>query len=85
MTDWNNKEEVLEELQADREVVLVAVKQDGSALRYASDKLRADKEVVLVAVKSDEGSGSVFQSVLEYADNSLKNDPEFMKEVEQYL
>ena len=42
MTDWNNKEEVLE-----------AVKNNGSVLEYASEE--------------------------------LKNDPEFMKEVEQYL
>ena len=42
MTDWNNKEEVLE-----------AVRDDGYALEQASEE--------------------------------LKNDPDFMKEVEQYL
>ena len=42
MTDWNNKEEVLE-----------AVKGSGYAFEHASEE--------------------------------LKNDPEFMKEVEQYL
>ena len=42
MTDWNNKEEVLE-----------AVREDCYAFEYASEE--------------------------------LKNDPEFMKEVEQYL
>ena len=35
MTDWNNKEEVLE-----------AVKNYGPELQYASEELRADKEVV---------------------------------------
>ena len=42
MTDWNNKEEVLKELE-----------YEGYYLEYASEE--------------------------------LKNDPEFMKEVEQYL
>jgi hypothetical protein len=64
MTDWNNKEEVLEavkedgyafkqaseELRADREFVLAVLERDGYALEYASRKLRADKKVVLVAV-----------------------------------
>ena len=42
MTDWNNKEEVLE-----------AVKEDGSKLKNASKELKADKEVVLTAVKEN--------------------------------
>ncbi|SVE06134.1 uncharacterized protein METZ01_LOCUS458988, partial [marine metagenome] len=41
MTDWNNKEEVLE-----------AVREDGSRLERASKELKADKEVVLEAVKN---------------------------------
>ena len=36
MTDWNNKEEVL-----------AAVNEDGSALRYASEELRADRELLM--------------------------------------
>ena len=47
-------------------------------LKRASEELKADKEVVLSAVKQD---GYAF----EYASEELKNDPEFMKEVEQYL
>ena len=39
MTDWNNKEEVLE-----------AVEKDIRALKQASEELRADREVVLTAV-----------------------------------
>ena len=68
MTDWNNKEEVLEavredgdalqyaseDLKADKEVVLAAVNNWGSALQYASKELRADREVVLVALSTDE-------------------------------
>lgn len=34
-----------------KEVVLEAVKEDGYALRYASEELQNDKEVVLEAVK----------------------------------
>ena len=39
-----------EELQADRELVRVAVAQRGFALRYAAPELRADRELVRVAV-----------------------------------
>jgi hypothetical protein len=42
MTDWNNKEEVLE-----------AVKEDGYDLEQASEELRADREVVMEAVNND--------------------------------
>jgi hypothetical protein len=41
MTDWNNKEEVLE-----------AVREDGNDLEDASEELRADREVVLSAMSS---------------------------------
>ena len=47
-------------------------------VEFASDEFKGDKEVVLAAVKED-------GDALEYADDSLKNDPEFMKEVEKYL
>ena len=39
--------------QKDREVVLVAVRQDGFALKFASKELKNDKEIVLVAVRND--------------------------------
>lgn len=42
-----------EELQADRDVVLAAVRIDGGNLMLASDELRADREVVLTAVNND--------------------------------
>ena len=48
----------------------------------ASKELQADKEVVMAAVKQDK---YVLGYGLQNADDSLKNDPEFMKEVEQYL
>ena len=40
-----------EELRNNKEVVLEAVKKNGSALEYASERLQADKDVVLAAVK----------------------------------
>jgi len=40
-------------LQADRPVVLAAVRQNGGALQWASPVLRADREVVLAAVAQD--------------------------------
>ena len=61
MTDWNNKEEVLEAvendirafkqasegLQADKQVVMAAVKRNPDNLQYASEELRNDKEIVI--------------------------------------
>ena len=53
------------ELQADREVVLAAVRQNGNALWFASEALQADRYVVLEAVR-EEGLA------LEYASDELK-------------
>ena len=58
-----------DELKADKEVVLAAVKKHGYALEYASDELKADKEVVLAAVKNHGSS-------LKYASDELKADKE---------
>ena len=43
-----------DELEADKEVVMTAVKDSGSALQHASDELKADKEVVIATVKQDD-------------------------------
>lgn len=40
-------------MQADREVVLEAVAQSGTALLHAAPQVQADREVVLLAVSSD--------------------------------
>ena len=37
------------ELQADKEIVLEAVTQDGDALEFASKELQADKEIKKIA------------------------------------
>ena len=39
----------------EREYVLVAVQQDGDALRYAAEALKADREIVLAAVRQNGG------------------------------
>ena len=62
-------EGVDKKLQADKEVVLAAVKLFGTALQYADKKLQADKEVVLVAAKQD-------GFALQYTDKKLKADKE---------
>ena len=59
-------------LITDRELVLEAVKRNGSALKYASDTLNADPEVMLEAVRND-------GNALEYASEELQNDPELKK------
>lgn len=48
--------------QADRAIVLAAVRQNGCALQFASDGLRADREVVLAAVTQ---KGSALQLALD--------------------
>jgi hypothetical protein len=40
-----------EALQADREVVLAAVRQDGNSLKHAARPLRAEQEVVAATVQ----------------------------------
>jgi len=78
-------------LKNDREVVLVAVKQNGTAIKYVPHAVRDDKELVMVAVKE---CGFVLQHVspvlkndkevvlkrngraLRYASPALKNDKE---------
>ena len=57
------------EVRANKENVLAAVKECGRALKYASVELRADKEVVLTAVAGDGKS-------LEYASVELRADKE---------
>ena len=54
----------------DREVVMVAVKQCGWLLRYASEELRADREVVLAAASADDCGGEALQ----YASDDLRSD-----------
>ena len=47
------------------------MKQNGEALRYASEELKADKEVVMAAVQR-------YGSALEYASEALRGDPDII-------
>ena len=40
-----------DELRADRDIVLAAVRQNSRALQYATVELRADRDIVLAAVE----------------------------------
>eukprot|EP00931_Biecheleriopsis_adriatica_P100187 TRINITY_DN7527_c0_g1_i2.p1 TRINITY_DN7527_c0_g1~~TRINITY_DN7527_c0_g1_i2.p1 ORF type:complete len:657 (-),score=107.15 TRINITY_DN7527_c0_g1_i2:313-2283(-) len=62
-----------EDLRADREFVLAAVKQHGHSLEFAAEALKSDKEIVLAAVAQHGHS-------LEFAAEALKSDREFVLE-----
>ena len=66
-----NEAEVSEELLADKEVMMAAVKKNGHMLEYASEELQSDKEVVLAAV-AQKGDA------LCYASEGLRGDKEVM-------
>lgn len=55
-------------LRADKEVVLAAVRQDGMAIEFSSDELKADPLVI------SECNWERIKSVLQYADESAKDD-----------
>lgn len=59
-----------EKLRNDKDIVLKAVKQDGTVLQFASKKLRNNETVVFEVIRQNRQS-------LEYASKSLKNDKEF--------
>ena len=50
---YNPLEFASQELRSDKEVVLEAVKNCGSALEFASQNLRRDEEIVYSAVKNN--------------------------------
>ena len=56
-------------IKKDKEIVLIAVKNYGTALEYVDKSMQDDKEVVLVAVKEN-------GNALKYASSRLKDDKE---------
>ena len=54
-----------------REIVMIAVQNDGCELEYASDELKNDREIVMIAVQKN-------GCALEYASDELKNDREIV-------
>ena len=69
-----NEEKLKNSMCNDREVVLAAVRQNGTALQFASEELRKDKEIALEAVKQDD-------SALKYISNELMSDEKFLLEI----
>ena len=61
--------EYLEDYQDDEEVVKQAIKNNGSLLRFASNRLKDDKNIVLTAIQNTAFS-------YKYASNRLKSLPE---------
>ena len=68
---WLGGEDCPSQFRADREIVLVAVRQDRGALEHAAPKLRADREIVFAAVKND-------GLALEHAAPKLRADREIV-------
>lgn len=60
-----------ESLQADKEVVLAAVTQNGLELEFASKELQNDREVVLAAINND-------KLAIEFASENFRNDKDFL-------
>jgi len=63
-----------DDLKNEKELVLLAVKKDGTSLKNAPMKFRADKQVVMEAVKQ---TANAFR----YASDELRHEKEF----EQFL
>mmetsp|Transcript_44837 Transcript_44837/g.106403 ORF Transcript_44837/g.106403 Transcript_44837/m.106403 type:complete len:296 (-) Transcript_44837:36-923(-) len=69
---WWMLQDAPEELAADKELIILAVKANGRALESAADSLRADREVVMAAVTQD-------GIALKWVDETLRGDPEVAK------
>ena len=59
------------EIQDDKDMVLLAVRECGPSLEYASDRLKNDREIVIEAIKND-------GSALEFVSENFKNDKEIV-------
>ena len=60
-----------EEVRKDKEVVLAAVKKDGSALEHAAEELKSDENFILEAVKID-------GTALKWAADTIRGDKTFL-------
>lgn len=67
--------EYAEDFCFDRELILLAVKKDGTLLSYAAPTLRADREIVIAALAADTGKG---RPVLAFVSRSLYADEEVL-------
>jgi len=71
LSDKDLSDKAIELFKSDKEFIVAAVKQYGSALKYASDALKSDREIVLTAVKQD-------GNALQFASDTLKSDTEIV-------
>ena len=62
------------QVQADYEIVMAAVSQDGWALQYASEELQSHHGIVMAAVSQSWGSWRA----LDFASQDLRSDPEIL-------
>ncbi|MBI5732247.1 MAG: DUF4116 domain-containing protein, partial [Candidatus Magasanikbacteria bacterium] len=58
-------------LRNDKEVVMVAIRQRGITLQYASEQLRNDPEVVLIAIKEN-------TLAIRYASDNVRQHPDIL-------
>ena len=61
-------------LQADKNVILAAVKQDGRAIKFVPAEHRDDKEIIMAAVTGGTVRSLMRGHVLQYASEVLRND-----------
>jgi hypothetical protein len=72
--------ELNSDLRNDRNLALIAVKQDGMNLEFVSSKLKADKEICMMAIKENRNSYTFLSSELKKDKdvlNYMKNNMEF--------
>ena len=59
--------ELPKKFRGDKDIVLAAIEEDGTALEHASDKLKGDKDIVLKAVL-------IRTDALDFASDELRAD-----------
>ena len=69
----------------DKEIVLIVLKKDGTALRYVSQQLKDDPAVILAAMQGKHYSPYYKKQLLYLASERLQNDPHLLREVEKKL
>ena len=59
------------EFQDDNDVVLVAVKNEGATIQFASERLKSDKKTVIAAIKND-------PYILDFVDEKFRDDDDIL-------
>jgi hypothetical protein len=69
-------QEASRDLKDNYDIVMMAVKNKGLSLMNASERLRNDPDIVLTAIMQDPET---------FIPNKLRNDPDFMKKVNEII